>query len=249
MYKGKGMNLRYCILTSPRSGSKLLEDTIFRMTFESVTPEVPAIKLGEFLHYKVHEYIDTNKKKFSTIKPFDSDERVRFRQEMMDIIENKNNSMTMRIFPQPWHGIDYLFNFLHTLKQNGFVFVYLERNLFDRVISLSVAQKTNLWVRLKNFTQTQKHIQISENNKIHLDTEEVLIEMKALMDTDSLLDIIFSEFGGEIINYENFESDCNKIGIKTGTSGHSKTYEIEYKHLIENYDEVANFIKNITNGL
>ena len=242
------MNLRYCILTSPRSGSKLLEDTIFKMIAKSATSDMPAIRLGEFLHNEVHEYFDTNNKKFSMTKPFDSNERVTFRQEMMDIVENKNNPMTMRIFPQPWHGVDYLSTLLHTLKQNGFVFVYLERNLFDRAISLSVAQKTNFWTRLNYYTPRQPYIKISENNKINLKIDDVITEIQALIGIDFLLETLSTQFEGEIINYENFESDCNKIGIVPINTGYEKTYEIEYKHLIENYDEVADFIKNITKG-
>lgn len=230
-------------MASPRSGSKLLEDEIFKMIAKSATAEIPAIRLGEFLHYSIHEYFDSNRKNFSTTGEFDSEVRKDFRKEMIDKMENGDNPFTVRIFPQPWQDLDYVYDLLNTLKQNGFKFVYLRRNLIDRAISLTVAQKTNFWQRYKYYKQRDNHIVISENNKITLSIEEVQTEISALIGVDALTSYLFNDFSGEIINYENFKLDCERIGILVSDiPDHKKTYDVEYKHLIENYDEVVDFI-------
>lgn len=236
-------------MASPRSGSKLLEDEIFKMITKSATTEIPAIRLGEFLHYSIHEYFDSNRKNFSTTSEFDSEVRKDFRKEMIDKMENGNNPFTVRIFPQPWHDLEYMYDLLNILKKNGFKFIYLRRNLIDRVISLAVAQKTNLWQRYKYYKQRNIRIMISEDNKLSLSEVEVQAEIGALIDVDRLLGQLFNDFSGEIINYENFKLDCERIGIPVSDiPDHKKTYDVEYKHLIENYDEVIDFI-NANNSI
>jgi hypothetical protein len=237
------MNTRYCIMTSPRSGSNLLEDEIFKMIAKSATTEIPAIRLGEFLHYSIHGYFDSNGKNFLTTSEFNSEIRKDFRKEMVDIVENGDNPMTVRIFPQPWHDLDYVYDLLTILKNNGFKFIYLRRNLIDRVISLAVAQKTNFWQQHKYYKQRNNQIIISENNKLSLSEVEVQTEISELRGVDLLTSFLFNDFSGEIINYENFKLDCERIGIQiSDIPDYKKTYDVEYKHLIENYDEVIDII-------
>ena len=236
-------------MASPRSGSNLLEETIYRMISPLATPVTPAIKLDEYLHHEWYSYYDTNGVRYSGKAPFEGEFRTKFRKFIGDIIETNTNPMLMRIFPQGWHK-DYinLTDFFTFLEKNNFKFVYLHRNLRDRLISLSVAETTNLWhKRIINqkivlSIDGGKQVPLSKENKITIDLESLTKNYYETRVTDFYLGEFFKKFPGPVINYETFNDDCAKIGIKVTETRIKKLYDDDYRELITNYGEVLNFI-------
>jgi hypothetical protein len=158
----------------------------------------------------------------------------------------------MRIFPQTWHkdeiNLDDFFSFL---KNNGFKFVYLRRNLKDRLISLSVAQTTNIWNKKTIGNQTkfsidgENTIQLSQDNKITIDLEMIGKNYYDTRMTDFYLDTFYKKFPGNIINYETINDDCKKSKIIINHNTYiKKLYDnVNYSDLINNYQEVVDFIE------
>jgi hypothetical protein len=237
-------------MASPRSGSNLLEETIYNMISPLATPETPAIKLDEFLHYEWFSYRASNGQYYSGKQPFNSEIRTRHRDDIKHKIETDRNPVTMRIFPQLWHKeFINLTDFFSHLEKNNFKFVYLHRNLRDRLISLSVAQTTNLWhKRIINqkivlSIDGGKQVPLSKENKITIDLESLTKTYYETRVTDFYLGEFFKKFPGPVINYETFNDDCIRTGIKIADTDIKKLYDVDYRELVSNYDEVVEFIE------
>ena len=247
------MNLRWCILTSPRSGSTLLEENIYRMIYSAGTKDSPAIRLGEYLNYSELHYYDSNKLRWVKSEKLNSPSRIEAMKSIEEKIANSNCPIVMRIFPQPWYK-NYLNieDFLTKLKNNNFNFLYLHRNLKDRLISLCVAKEVNIYHRKKNvnneilFDRDPENTNskfISPNEKISLDFDLVARNYLELKVNDFILNNHIKKFHGNIINYENFYEDCAKANISASSNISTlPTYDYDYKDLISNYEEVIELI-------
>jgi hypothetical protein len=231
-------------MASPRSGSNLLEEKIFRMISKLSINDEKVLALGELLHWEHFENagVDGNKAEFH------SDIRQQHRSEVLKIIETSNRPITMRIFPQDWHKkFINLDDFFTKLQENNFRFVYLHRNIKDRVISLSVAQKTETWHKRVNdneikFIGGSNRLDISKDNKISIDLETIAENYLKTRTTDFYLRQYIKKFKGDIIHYETFQEDCDRIGIISDQCSHRKLYCEDYSDLISNYAEISDLI-------
>ena len=250
------MNHRWCIMSSPRSGSNYLEELIFRNNSKKVTSNLePSICLSEYLHNVWYSYYDSNKLVQNGKELFNSDFRIKFRNNINYIIENKSNPIVMRIFPQLWHkneiNLDDFFSFL---QNNGFKFVYLHRNIKDRLISLTVAQCTNTWNKriVKGKSELsidgENTVHLSQDNKIVIDLETVAKNYHDTRMTDYYLNTFYKKFPGNTINYETIHDDCIKSGITVSNTYIKKLYDDPYSEIIENYHEVIDFIEFFKHG-
>jgi hypothetical protein len=230
------MTTRWCIFSSPRSGSTLLEEKISNH-IKKLNPGISPLILGEFLHWDWYTHYDNTDHYVTGHSPFYSDIRKKNRDIILNIITTQNNSITMRIFPQHWHK-EYinLNDFCGTLQENNFKFLYLRRNFKDRLISLCVAQKTNNWHRFSD------KIAMPKNNKVTIDLELLGKNYYEIRMTDFYLERLMKIFPGEIINYESFDIDCKNIGILETNCRNKKLYNIDYSNLINNFAEVNQFI-------
>lgn len=249
------MNHRWCIMASPRSGSNYLEELIFRNNLKKVTSNLdPSISLSEYLHHIWYSYHDSNNLVQNGKELFNSDFRIKFRNNINYIIENKSNPIVMRIFPQLWHkneiNLDDFFSFL---QNNGFKFVYLRRNIKDRLISLTVAQYTDTWnrriIKGKSFIiNGENTVSLSQDNKIIIDLNTVAKNYYDTRMTDYYLNTFNKKFSGNTINYETINNDCKKIGIIVRDTYIKKLYDVNYSDLIDNYQEVVDFIEFFKHG-
>ena len=239
-------------MASPRSGSNYLEELIFRMISTNAKQKDPSIGLGEYLHDNWHSfYTSTGQSDYSN-HDFNSDFRIKFRDNINNIIEYKPTPMVMRIFPQVWHknkiDLDEFFSFLN---KNNFKFVYLRRNFIDRLISLSVAKTTCVWnKRIYKDNRTTfgvdgvNTISISQKNKITINLETIARDYYDTKMNDFYLESFFKKFPGEIVNYETIIYDCTKLRIPIRVTTVKKLYDdILYSDLIDNYQEVLDFIE------
>lgn len=141
------MNNRWCILGSPRSGSTRLIKSIFDKM--PVIDGSYNINLHEFFHQTVQGYYTTSGKNEVYKYDYTDDFRASFRKDIFNIMNNEQNiGFTLKVFFDPWHGpdIDYV-EFLKNLEQYNFKFIKLNRELFDKVLSMTMSEQTNIWHR------------------------------------------------------------------------------------------------------
>lgn len=259
---------RFCILASPRSGSTLLEEILYSVVKQHATYDYPAYNLMEFLHISKHSYFNSKGETENFDADYDSDVRYNFRQKICEMITNSNYCFVLRIFPQEWMK-DYLnlFNFLTELKNNEFTFVYLKRNFFDRLISLNVAEKTNIWHRRIQkeeiiLSVNDDHLNVPKANEIEyfkyivnsntitIDTERLFKTFYHLKMADYYNNKFEKDFPGIIINYETFFEDIEKANIPIiENPSQQKLYgNIPYTLLINNYNEVIEQLEWFKNG-
>ena len=252
MYKGKAMNNRWCIIASPRTGSNYLEEMIQGNIIKQGNFTV---KLGEMLHRTIWAYSDSEGSFFRLESDYNSTIRKNFRDDLFKKLEDDPSmGASLRLFIQTHHmpEMDYK-EFVKKLETLNFKFIHLTRNIFDSIISLSMAQNTGLW-----------HKRIGPNNNIVIDGNQDYaknpttihipitvfgsnyIDMKYhdYYNTDLLKDLDYVS-----VKYENILEDCksNSISVVEKTSI-KKLYQTDYRDLIANYSELEEFFKHIKNG-
>lgn len=259
---------RFCILASPRSGSTLLEEILFKIVRQHATHDYPAYNLMEFLHLSKHGYYTSTGEVEVFDAEFDSEVREEFRQKIYKMILDPNYCFVLRIFPQEWMKTHLnLFDLLTQLKNNGFIFVYLKRNFFDRLISLNVAQVTNIWhrsIQKENIilSANDEHIPVPKADELQyfkyiVNSNTINIEIDRLFKTfyhlkmaDYYNNVYEKDFSDIVINYETFYEDLQKANIPViEKPTQQKLYgNISYSSLINNYDEIIEQLEWFKNG-
>jgi LPS sulfotransferase NodH len=246
------MNNRWCIVGLPRTGSNYLEEMLFKSIMSQQSTLV--VRLGEILHRTIWNYTDSADDGFRLVADHNSNLRKNFKNELINKMKSDPSiGAVVRVFSQTHHnlGIDYK-DFLNTLHSLNFKFIHLIRNQFDSVISLSTAQHTNLWHRLiVNNAEIidGNHIYAKNPTKINIPisliaTNFVEIKLHDYYNKENLKDF---EYTG--IRYENMLEDCrtNNVPIQEQTEI-KKLYDQSYSELIENYDEIERFYKELTSN-
>jgi hypothetical protein len=240
------MNNRWCIIAGPRSGSRWLEDSIWAYFFE-ITKS--AQRLAEIIHpimgnkyppllsptntlYLNEQYKDNGQHNDLTL----------FLKQQTDTILKGNSTqpLTMRVFCQPWHYSkeEYL-DFFLKMKNHGFNFISLERNIADRAVSWYFMETTGI---IHNADPI--NVIVEEEEKIIVDITRFLelyelckIDHQARLSITSLLPV-------KKITYENLLQDCADLQIPIGANiAIKKTYNIPYKDKIQNWEELVNAIQ------
>lgn len=246
---------RWCIIAGPRTGSHYLEDLIFNNLPQ--TNELPAVKLGEFLHEKFVTYIDSTGNEQYLEYHINTDERKNYINGILSSIELcKNQSFVFRIFFIPFLfdekkiDIKFAVELLEKINENGFKFIFLQRNIFDQTISLSVAQQTMLWIKYKTKNNdilynedrknTQNHIHILDSkfmkNLQYLNSQKLL--------TKKIIELSKISYIG--ISYENLIEDCKKNLVPiSNESRFLKTYEMSYEKKISNFENLKKMYQGI----
>jgi hypothetical protein len=243
---------RWCILGSPRTGSNRLEEAIFLKM--PIIHNAKKIMLKEFLQHDTQWYVDnTGKDEIYNLKNND-DFRVNFRNEMNLIMETQPEvGFVMRIFFEPWFGADINYiEFLKTLETYNFKFIKLNRNLFDKILSLTVAEYTNLWQRTLNngiegFSINGEHREANKNTKITIPMAKFARSYYYYTKMyDYYLDLYSKHISYYDINYETMEEDCKKLNIPfSDKNTFLKTYTDDYSEIIANYQELKNYFEEL----
>lgn len=252
------MSNRWCILGSPRSGSNYLEEIIYNNISIGATVDIPAVKLAEYFHLHWLYYYDSNQKTFvrNMENTFLDDQGIEFRSRIDDLIVNSSRPMVMRIFPYLWHKkyID-IGNYVSFLKENGFKLLYLERSVFSRVISLSVAKTSNIWHKYD--VAGNVFYNTTDGNRPDVKVEPITLDLGNLagnfLETklnDYCLGQLMAEHGGNVINYETIESDCQNLGIHIHKRTNiQKLYQnLDYSNIITNYQEAIQLLNCLNDG-
>jgi hypothetical protein len=242
--------IRYCILCTPRSGGTSLEDSIYESFYykKSMKIDTVPMKFQEYFHPKIVIWNDRHDNSFKLNSELNSPDRIEFYNKISELISTNTNSITMRIFPLPMYD-DIKFNLyerLMFLNDNKFKFIHLNRNFNDRLISLTVSKKTNFWHRSR---YSKNNVNVSKNNKIILDLNDVAKNYNDLKMIDWNLNKILKKINYILINYETMLEDCRLNKIEVVTDHESlKMYDDPYSEIVENYHEVIDFIEHYHNG-
>ena len=247
------MHNRWCIISSPRSGSNYLEEMIFLRMLP--TSSTNTIKLGEILHRIIFSYTDSALNGYRKDSEYNSIERIDFRNTLFSKLENDHNmGAVLRLFMQSHHlpDIDYQ-AFVNKLKLLNFKFIHLTRELFDSAISLSMANCSSLWHRYSSTTlgeYIEGNKEYARNPKpINIPIYEFSQSYVELLVTGYLNKNILKNLEYTTVRYETILADCeyNNIPIEERTNI-KKLHTSNYSTLIENYSELENFYRHMKNG-
>lgn len=244
---------RWCILGSPRTGSNLLEEAIF-LGMPKINNGLK-IGLREYLGQDYHWYYDDSGEDHTYQHNYEDEFRINFRKNILNtMISNPDTGFVLRVFFEPWFGCDKNYiEFLKTLEQQHFNFIKLKRNLFDKIISLTMSHYTNLWQRTINGLD-EEVFAINGNRIVANKQTKVTIPLTKFAKNyyyyTKMYDYYFDLYSKDItcfdVNYETMEEDCKKLNIPFSLeTSYIKTYKDDYADIIENYRELKDYFEEL----
>jgi hypothetical protein len=238
---------RTCIICLPRTGSQLC------VTLSEEIKE--SMRLGEYFeNWNRHEYFldnDTLRLK-NTHKIISTLMICKNFEERLDLLKkvNKNQSFTLRLFLMDNYDKEVLSKIIVELKNIGFEFLTLTRNISDQLLSFMIARETS---RGKSDITTVFRI----NNEIN---EPVYINLNALNYTlnqiysshlkwEKNLSTILHNIEYQKVKYESIYEDMENIYNRKFNYVGKKTINGDPFDLIINKEEVMSFLSNKISGL
>jgi hypothetical protein len=233
---------RTCIICLPRSGSQLCE---------TLSGEIKSsLKLGEYFeNWNRSEYvadIDNNirLKNFASIpsnfKLFEGFE------ERLKLLKNTNinQSLTLRIFLMDQYDKNTLSKIILELKNIGFEFITLTRNIEEQLLSYMIAR-----TYVKNVFGINSEI----NEPVYIKLNGLSKVLTHIYDSHLLweknLSIVLKDIEYQTIKYESIYSNMENIyNTKFNYSG-KKSIKTDPYDLILNKEEVMGFLLNKSSGL
>ena len=229
---------RTCILCLPRSGSQLCE-TLSGEKHSS-------LQLGEYFeNWNRSEYIaDVNNNiilnNFSSIpsnfKLFEGF------KERLNLLKNTNinQSLTLRIFLMDQYDKDILSDIIIELKNIGFEFITLKRDIKEQLLSYMIARTyvKNVF-RINSEINQPVYIDIAKLNKTltHIYNSHLLWEKN--------LSVVLHNIEYQTVRYESIHSDMeNMYNTKFKYQG-KKSIKGDPFDLIINKQEVMDFLTNL----
>jgi hypothetical protein len=232
---------RTCIICLPRTGSQLCE----KLSGEVQT----SFQLGEYFEdWNRNEYIisDGNIKlknfaniptKFKLFENF---------QERLDLLKNTNinQPLTLRIFLMNHYDKMTLSNIIIELKNIGFEFITLTRNIKEQLLSYMIVRSYKQNVFGIN-SEINEPVYINLN---HLNTTLNQIYVSHLL-WEKNLSIILHNVEYQKVKYESIYSDMENIYNTKFKYLGEKSIKIDPFDLITNKEEVMSFLSNKIRGL
>jgi hypothetical protein len=233
---------RTCIICLPRSGSQLCE---------TLSGEIKSsLKLGEYFeNWNRSEYvadIDNNirLKNFASIpsnfKLFEGFE------ERLNLLKNTNitQALTLRIFLMDQYDKNTLSKIRLELKNIGFEFITLTRNIEEQLLSYMIAR-----TYVKNVFGINSEI----NEPVHINLNGLSKVLTHIYDSHLLweknLSIVLKDIEYQTVHYESIYSDMENIyNTKFNYSG-KKSIKTDPYDLILNKEEVMGYLLNKSSGL
>ena len=229
---------RTCILCLPRSGSQLCE-TLSGEKHSS-------LQLGEYFeNWNRSEYIaDVNNniilKNFSSIptnfKLFEGF------KERLNLLKNTNinQSLTLRIFLMDQYDKDILSDIIIELKNIGFEFITLKRDIKEQLLSYMIAR-----TYVKNVFGINSEI----NQSVYIDLIKLNQVLTHIYDSHLLweknLSVVLHNIEYQPVNYESIHSDMENIYNTKFKYQGEKSIKVDPFDLIINREEVISFLTNL----
>lgn len=253
------MHKRWCIIAGPRTGSSCLENMIYRY-WKRLDPT--AVMLGEVINsvlgIKRPVQIDSSRllyrgeEELTKVQPY---ELITYAKNRI-LAANTDQPVVLRVFTQPEYFSEsqYLY-FFKQLESVGFKFISLNRNAFDRALSLYFMQTTKIVHRWKeDHGETISTVQGEFINAELLNEETLHTIHETWFDTIynrcndyiSLQEKICSKLNHIKINYETMKEDCIIDQIPHADPVIEKTYKKSYRDKMtpESWKFVSKYKKN-----
>lgn len=238
------MSERWCIVGEPRSGSHWLQEKINSPDAENIDEILNYPMYLEQFH-DFHFYPDNFVMRYNNnpTAQITKDEFVKKRIDQIKKI-NPEQSLKAILFCN-----DYDINHtdvIKTLKDCNFKFIILERDLFDRSISVCILNITQVAHRFK-------HSSLSPGDSLHNITINLGTWLSVLFREYRATEHrkkLFSNYKFITINYENLVDDCKKNGIRLLEEDKIlKTWNVKYTDVVTNIDQLRDIYDSfITNA-
>jgi hypothetical protein len=229
---------RTCIICLPRSGSQLCE----KLSGEIKT----SFQLGEYFeNWNRSEYVtdDNNNiilKNFASIssnfKLFEGFE------ERLNLLKNTNinQSLTLRIFLMDQYDKDILSNIIVELKNIGFEFITLKRDIKEQLLSYMIAR-----TYVKNVFGINSEI----NQPVYINLIKLNKVLTHIYDSHLLweknLSAVLHNIEYQTVRYESIHSDMENIYNTKFKYQGEKSIKGDPFDLIINKEEVMSFLTNL----
>ena len=248
--------MRYCIIAGPRSGSTWLEYIVFKnLENKNMNPG----RLGEFFQpdvAKTEQFVLSGNNRIVPGKEEWTSSQEIFKNRMTMIFTgNRNQSLTMRLFPQNYffEYIDYL-EVAKSLNTCNFKFISLYRDVFSRALSWAVMDQTTI-VHLFKLHDIQYHTTFQGNRKktnvqpFHVCPKNFTRILLMAVRDDISRRIISDIVNAVEINYDTIPNDIEKLGFDIIDTNIVPVHELPYSTLITNYDQLLDIYKKFKNTI
>ena len=229
---------RTCIICLPRSGSQLCEI----LSGENHS----SLQLGEYFeNWNRSEYIadDDNNIRFKNYASISSNfklfENIEQRLNLLKHT-NINQSLTLRIFLMDQYDKDTLSNIIIELKNIGFEFITLKRDIKEQLLSYMIAR-----TYVKNVFGINSEI----NKPVYIDFIKLNKVLTHIYDSHLLweknLSVVLHNIEYQKINYESIYVDMENIYNAKFKYQGEKSIKGDPFNLIINKEEVMSFLTNL----
>ena len=233
---------RTCIICLPRSGSQLCEI----LSGEKHS----SLQLGEYFeNWNRSEYIadDDNNIRFKNYASISSNFKLFENiEQRLNLLKNTNinQSLTLRIFLMDQYDKDTLSNIIIELKNIGFEFITLTRDIKEQLLSYMIARTyiKNVFV-INSEINEPVYINLIKLNKVltHIYDSHLRWEKN--------VSVVLRDIEYQKVKYESVYSDMEKIYNTKFKYLGKKSINVDPFDLILNKEEVMGFLLNKSSGL
>jgi hypothetical protein len=234
--------VRYCIVSSPRTGTTALTEALRIYSFQN---NPISVYYGELHHINLNTLHVSGHKSITTINDYNSQESKEIRNLIKYYIEQTNSAMVGKYFPHIWH-FEYFdpMEIPKYLLEHNFKLIHIRRNLFDVIISGLVANITGYYHTNMN-PSYKDQIKPNFKDKLKLTFEFCIKTANHMSLSYYLVTQICKKYPITVINYDNLiEESTNLLPCSWDQVTLEKTYKEPYEEIIENYNEVKSWIKD-----
>lgn len=235
------MNNRWCIISGPRTGSTWLEHLIWTY-FKKENDK--SVHLGEILFPPISKQwfykLDENNYIIQKTGGYLGNNLY---NDVVDLLKSSNVSqpIVLRVFTQAeLYSKEQYIDFFHDLEKLGFKFISLNRNVFDRAVSLYFMEQSKIvhrWDDTNGYFYTNLDGQIvkniSEQSAHIIDENKFHDAYNRCNDFINLQQEIVNHINHIKVNYETMIEDCLIEQIPHIQPTIKKTYNESYSDKIE----------------
>ena len=228
---------RTCIICLPRTGSQLCE----KLSGERHS----SLQLGEYFeNWNRSEYvIEEDNIRFKNYASISSNFKLfeNFEQRL-DLLKNTNinQSLTLRIFLMDQYDKDALSNIIIELKNIGFEFITLKRDIKEQLLSYMISR-----TYVKNVFGINSEI----NQPVYIDIAKLNKALTHIYDSHLLweknLSVVLHNIEYQTVRYESIHSDMENIYNTKFKYQGEKSIKGDPFDLIINKEEVMSFLTNL----
>jgi hypothetical protein len=232
---------RICIICLPRSGSQLCE--------KLVEEAIHSRGFGEYFeNWNQSEYVFDLNKRLYLKKFITQSSKLMIRENYKEYIRllnqtNSTQSLVLRLFLLDYYNKDMLIEIITDLKNLGFEFLTLHRDLKDQLLSFMIAHSYKV-VKNKDLFSINK----IADEVVNIDLDSLSIDLDNLITSskkwEDNVSTVLKNVGYKNVKYENIYQDMEGIFNTTFNYKGVKSINVDPLDLILNKTEVVEFLSN-----